>query len=195
MVPPPVFDAACAEFTQFSRNEHREFEKKFDIFDEDGNGIIDFFELKRAQEKMGLPKTHSELKEIMASMAQDPEKGITFRDFIKVQIKVQNLKGTPSGASGGFKIDIPPEISFIQACNDFSVGGIKSFHEQAAKQREQELENERKIKEAQQARKDGKYRAQIEKQKEEAEKKAAEEKRKADRAAFKARQAAAFEGK
>jgi Ca2+-binding EF-hand superfamily protein len=42
----------------FDKKEFDEFEAKFKAFDEDGNGFIDLFELKRAQEKMGKAKVN-----------------------------------------------------------------------------------------------------------------------------------------
>jgi Ca2+-binding EF-hand superfamily protein len=43
------FERVCATFIEFTRDEMREFEKKFLSFDVNRNGYIDFFELKQAQ--------------------------------------------------------------------------------------------------------------------------------------------------
>jgi Ca2+-binding EF-hand superfamily protein len=72
---PAGFDAVAGEFAlYFNRVQLKEFAEKFNLFDEDGDSFINFFELKRAQEKLGNPKTHTELTEMMQSMAADPKK-------------------------------------------------------------------------------------------------------------------------
>ena len=78
-----------------------EFATKFNAFDVNADGVIDFFELKLAQEKLGKPKTHKELTELMESMATDPSRGITFKDFVRVQAQVSQLSWqlTPSVGS------------------------------------------------------------------------------------------------
>eukprot|EP00026_Physarum_polycephalum_P018879 Phypoly_transcript_20646.p1 GENE.Phypoly_transcript_20646~~Phypoly_transcript_20646.p1 ORF type:complete len:207 (+),score=67.00 Phypoly_transcript_20646:47-667(+) len=197
---PEGFDAVAGEFFMFQRPELKEFAEKFNTFDEDGNGYIDFFELKRAQEKMGDPKTHTELTQIMESMAADPKKGITFRDFTLVQARIKgvDLKGIEFGKSSF----LPVAEAFVKACNDFSVTGIKSFHEQKFAAQQAEIEREKKIKEqldtrkkAQEEKRLAVERAKQDREREEREKIEAEKKREEDRKAFKARQAALFENK
>lgn len=57
-----------------------------------------------AQEKLGKTKTHQEVVDLMNQMATDPKKGITFRDFVVVQllskgIKIENNIGGNEGVS------------------------------------------------------------------------------------------------
>eukprot|EP00026_Physarum_polycephalum_P018441 Phypoly_transcript_20032.p1 GENE.Phypoly_transcript_20032~~Phypoly_transcript_20032.p1 ORF type:complete len:219 (+),score=68.81 Phypoly_transcript_20032:73-657(+) len=186
---PQGFDDVAVAFSMFPRAELKEFAEKFNTFDENANGFIDFFELKRAQEKMGDPKTHTELTQIMESMAADPKQGISFRDFVVVQARIKGID--TKGLGGGKGSFIPMAEAFVKACNDFSVAGIKNFHEQKFAAQQAELEREKKIKESLDARK----RAKMEREKEEQERIAAEKKKEEDRKAFKAKQAALFEGK
>jgi Ca2+-binding EF-hand superfamily protein len=84
---PAGFDAVAGEFAlYFNRAQLKEFAEKFNLFDEDGDSFINFFELKRAQEKLGNPKTHTELTEMMQSMAADPKK-VKILIFIVFQLK------------------------------------------------------------------------------------------------------------
>jgi hypothetical protein len=195
---PNGFDAVAGEFAlYFNREQLKEFAEKFNIFDEDGDSFINFFELKRAQEKLGNPKTHTELTEMMQSMAADPKKGISFRDFVKVQAKLKGWKG--DGGTDGPSY-IPMVEQFAQSCNDLTVAGIKNFHEAKLKSQQAELEREQKIKQKLEERKkkaaelqEAKRRAEEERRKEEEAQKAAEEKRRQDRIAFQQRNRALFE--
>jgi len=182
------FEAVSREFNEFTRPQMREFEKKFLAFDVNNDGLIDFFELKQAQEKMGQPKTHTELKEIMAQMATDPEKGITFHDFVKVQRKVLGTSGHVLGQPTLL------EKTFAQAVSEYTVANIKDFMESKAKEQEVDVENENRIKQAAKERKMLYERQKQEKLKEEEDKKKAEAERLARREQMKAR-AAAFDNK
>eukprot|EP00026_Physarum_polycephalum_P017912 Phypoly_transcript_19296.p1 GENE.Phypoly_transcript_19296~~Phypoly_transcript_19296.p1 ORF type:complete len:200 (-),score=56.70 Phypoly_transcript_19296:101-700(-) len=190
---PEGFDAVAGEFFMFQRPELKEFAEKFNTFDENANGYIDFFELKRAQEKMGDPKTHTELTQIMESMAADPKQGISFKDFVIVQARIKGVDTKGIGAGKGSFL--PMAEAFVKACNDFSVSGIKSFHEQKFAAQQAEIDREKQIKENLNNRKQAIERAKKDREREEQERIAAEKKREEDRKAFKARQAALFENK
>jgi len=175
---------------KFSRQELEEFDKKYSAFDEDGNGFIDFFELKRAQEKLNSIKSHLQLKEMMQQMASDPEKGISFSDFVAVQWRVrggtkEDLRSLPSG-------DIPPptsplEEAFVKSVKAFDVKGIKQLHEVKAQFQTQEKEREKAIKDGAETRKLIKQKEKEEKDRAMRQKREADEKRQTDRATFKAK--------
>jgi len=125
------------EFSKdFTHKEFQDLKKKFQDFDEDQNGIIDFYELKRAMEKMGNPQTHIQLKDMMKELATDPDKGIHFRDFVLVQKKMKDGEGTGALAQ-----------SFAVTLKDYTPKAIINFHEAKAKESEKEIEMEKKIKE------------------------------------------------
>jgi regulator of protease activity HflC (stomatin/prohibitin superfamily) len=162
----------------FDKSEFDDFEAKFKTFDEDSNGFIDFFELKRAQEKMGKAKTHLELTEMMKSMATDPKQGISYRDFVRVQLKA---KGIDPDTASPYKASTL-EMNFAKEVTDFTVKGIKKFHEDQAKKFEAEKEQERMIK----AEREERARRQREKRE-------AEEKKRRERAAFQQKARELFE--
>jgi len=212
---PIGFDDTAGACLAFNREELKGFAEKFNCFDENRNGFIDYMELKRAQEKMGQPKTHTELTKLMQEMAKDVKQGISFYDFICVQAKL--VGKTMSGGKlelkevDGSSSFMPLTQAFAQACKDFSVTGIKDFHEAKMKSTQAELERQKAISDKLTQRKDAAeanrkarealsieqkkaaQKAKEDREREEAEKKAAEEKRKADRAAFQAKSRAAFE--
>jgi len=126
-----------------SREEAKTLQDKFGLFDKNGDGTIDLQELKQAQEKLGKAKTHQEVVDLMNQMASDPSKGISFRDFVIVQLLSKGIKieHNLGGKEGGY-VDIPPVVSmFVQAVEDFSVKNIKNFFEE--KQRLAKLAKER----------------------------------------------------
>jgi len=214
---PKGFDETAAACLAFNREELKQFARKFNIFDENRNGYIDLHELHQAQEKMGQPKTRAELNDLMNSMAKDPKLGISFFDFVTVQAKLigKEMGGTPLNLVevDGSSSFLPITQAFAQSISDYSVSGIKSFHESKAASDAAELARQKAIndklqqrKEAAEANRKAKEaltleqkaaieRAKQDKIREEQEKIAAEEKRKAERAAFQAKQRATFEGK
>jgi len=190
---PTGFDDAAAKFAKaFSREDLKQFANKFNVFDENGNGFIDFMELKRAQEKMGSPKTHKELTELIQNMATDPKQGISFVDFCMVQAKLKGLDPTQFGFTGS--TFLPLVAAFVQQCNDFSVGGIKSHLEQKAATERAHIERDQKITEARKARVDGKAQARRAREEEERSRKAAEQAQLERRTAFKAKQNSMWAG-
>lgn len=111
---------------------------------------------------------------------------------------MKGFKGADIDGSSSF---IPLVTAFVQDCNDYSVTGIKSFHEAKFAAARAEEERERQIKEKLEERKrlaaekrEAQQRARLEREREEQERIAAEEERKRARAAFIARQNAMFGG-
>jgi hypothetical protein len=170
------------------REEAKVLHEKFNAFDKNGDAVIDLQELKMAQEKLGKAKTHQEVVDLMNQMASDPKKGITFRDFVIVQLLSKGIKIEHNiGKEGGY-VDIPPVVSmFVKQVEDFSVSGIKNFFEeknrlaQEAKAREELLKQGK----SEEAKRKQKEREELERIKAEEEKKKKEHE--AKRNAFKDR--------
>lgn len=51
------------------------------------------------KEKMGIKKTHLEVKELLEKTATDPSKGITFRDLVRFTLLSKGIKLKPKGTS------------------------------------------------------------------------------------------------
>jgi EF-hand domain-containing family member D2 len=86
------FLRARARFAKyFSAEDLHAFEEQFKVDDQDGSGYLNFEDLKRVQEKLENPITHVQLKQMISTIAGDPEKGLTFDDFLKVQLVVQGV--------------------------------------------------------------------------------------------------------
>ena len=64
-------------------------ETKFREDDEGSTGYLTLEDLKRSQEKMSNPITHASLKNMLNQVAEDPSKGLSFDDFIKLQLMIQ----------------------------------------------------------------------------------------------------------
>ncbi|XP_068591207.1 allograft inflammatory factor 1-like [Cebidichthys violaceus] len=67
------------------------FKKKYMEFDLNDKGEIDLMGLKRMLEKLGLAKTHLELKKMMAEVAGGPSKDtISYSDFLNMMLGKRN---------------------------------------------------------------------------------------------------------
>mmetsp|Transcript_20125 Transcript_20125/g.27754 ORF Transcript_20125/g.27754 Transcript_20125/m.27754 type:complete len:179 (-) Transcript_20125:125-661(-) len=64
-------------------------EAKFREDDEGTTGYLSLEDLKRVQQKMDNPITHAQLSNMLQTVAEDPKKGLSFEDFIKMQLVVQ----------------------------------------------------------------------------------------------------------
>ena len=62
------------------------FKVKFMDFDEDHSGDIDMMELKRMMEKLGQPKTHMELKKMIAEVDTNDSGTINYREFVQMML-------------------------------------------------------------------------------------------------------------
>eukprot|EP00055_Hartaetosiga_balthica_P003166 m.6731 g.6731 ORF g.6731 m.6731 type:complete len:144 (-) comp2645_c0_seq1:82-513(-) len=62
------------------------YKKQFIDFDEDHSGDIDMMELKRMMEKMGQPKTHLELKKMIAEVDSHNSGTIHYDDFLNMML-------------------------------------------------------------------------------------------------------------
>ncbi|KAM5263383.1 allograft inflammatory factor 1 [Ctenodactylus gundi] len=55
-------------------------------FDLNGNGDIDIMSLKRMLEKLGMPKTHLELKKLIREVSSGSEETFSYPDFLRVML-------------------------------------------------------------------------------------------------------------
>merc|ERR1712232_37478 len=136
----------------FTPEEWSVFEKKFAEFDQDKDGFLNREELKIAQQKMGKPKTHVELAEMIKTLASQPARGMSYRDFIRINLRAKDID--PDSASGGKLSTVPTliETSFAECVTDFDVKKIKAMHEANISLEGAEDENVRRIREAAKAR-------------------------------------------
>jgi hypothetical protein len=123
-------------------------------------------------------------------MATDPEKGITLRDFIIVQLLSKGIK-IDSKTGEKYKMgEIPALVTdFVKQVENFDVGSIKNFFEEKAKLEKAKKEREDKIEEERKKAKESKgmsFKEKLEREKKEKEEiermKADEEKKKKEEA-------------
>ncbi|XP_030051195.1 allograft inflammatory factor 1 [Microcaecilia unicolor] len=62
------------------------FKKKFMEFDLNDYGDIDMMSLKRMLEKLGVPKTHLELKKMIGEVTGGAADIISYRDFVQMML-------------------------------------------------------------------------------------------------------------
>ncbi|XP_071768074.1 allograft inflammatory factor 1-like [Centroberyx gerrardi] len=62
------------------------FKNKYAEFDLNDQGEIDIMGLKRMMEKLGVPKTHLELKKMIAEVDSDNSGTINYRNFVKMML-------------------------------------------------------------------------------------------------------------
>ncbi|XP_013862068.1 allograft inflammatory factor 1-like [Austrofundulus limnaeus] len=72
-------EEGLAEKLEGLKNKYAEF----DLTDE---GEIDMMGMKRMMEKLGVPKTHLELKKMMVEVTGDSSNTINYRDFVKMML-------------------------------------------------------------------------------------------------------------
>ncbi|EPQ03746.1 Allograft inflammatory factor 1 [Myotis brandtii] len=62
------------------------FKKKYMEFDLNGNGDIDIMSLKRMLEKLGVPKTHLELKKLIREVSKSSGETFNYSDFLRMML-------------------------------------------------------------------------------------------------------------
>lgn len=62
------------------------FKNKYAEFDLNDQGEIDLMGLKRMMEKLGVPKTHLELKKMIVEVTGGSSNTINYRDFVKMML-------------------------------------------------------------------------------------------------------------
>lgn len=62
------------------------FKNKYAEFDLDDQGDIDMMSLKRMMEKLGVPKTHLQIKKMISEVTGGVSDTINYRDFVKMML-------------------------------------------------------------------------------------------------------------
>ncbi|XP_008055643.1 allograft inflammatory factor 1-like [Carlito syrichta] len=62
------------------------FKEKYMEFDLNNEGEIDLMSLKRMMEKLGVPKTHLEMKKMISEVTGGVSDTISYRDFVNVML-------------------------------------------------------------------------------------------------------------
>nr|ADO28397.1 allograft inflammatory factor 1-like [Ictalurus furcatus] len=62
------------------------FKNKYAEFDLNDQGEIDMMGLKRMMEKLGVPKTHLEMKKMISEVTDGSSDTINYRDFVKMML-------------------------------------------------------------------------------------------------------------
>ncbi|XP_014340846.1 allograft inflammatory factor 1-like [Latimeria chalumnae] len=62
------------------------FKKKYVEFDLNNQGEIDVMALKRMMEKLGVPKTHLQMKKMISEVTGGSSETICYRDFVKMML-------------------------------------------------------------------------------------------------------------
>ncbi|XP_063067238.1 allograft inflammatory factor 1-like [Engraulis encrasicolus] len=62
------------------------FKNKYTEFDLNDQGEIDMMGMKRMMEKLGVPKTHLEMKKMISEVTEGVSNTINYRDFVKMML-------------------------------------------------------------------------------------------------------------
>ncbi|MGH0170892.1 UNVERIFIED_CONTAM: hypothetical protein FKN15_061843 [Acipenser sinensis] len=82
-------EAFKKKYMEFDRNDHGDIEKYME-FDRNDHGDIDMMGLKRMLEKLGVAKTHLELKKMMSEVTGGATETISYKDFIRMMLGKRN---------------------------------------------------------------------------------------------------------
>merc|ERR1711915_1130744 len=121
-----VKTSVYTEFTEFTRKEIKEYEKKFKMYNESGSGTISLNELKTMMEKLQAPQTHLGLKAMIKEVDEDDDGAISFREFLIIFRKA--AAGELDLESGLGQLATLTEIDV----DEVGVGGAKTFFEAKA---------------------------------------------------------------
>jgi len=111
------------EFGEFTRKEIKEYEKKFQLYNESGSGTISLMELKTMMEKLKAPQTHLGLKAMIKEVDEDGDGAISFREFLLIFRRA--AAGELDLQTGLGQLASAAEISV----EEVGVGGAKNFFE------------------------------------------------------------------
>mmetsp|Transcript_56853 Transcript_56853/g.78820 ORF Transcript_56853/g.78820 Transcript_56853/m.78820 type:complete len:188 (-) Transcript_56853:149-712(-) len=116
-------------FPEFTRKQIKEYQNMFKTYDTGKDGFICLMELKLMMEKLGHAQTHAALKQMIATVDEDQDDQMSFKEFLMIfklaaagELELQGLKEIALASS----VDVSKE----------GVGGAKNFFEakdQAAK--------------------------------------------------------------
>merc|ERR1711874_164109 len=114
------------EFTEFTRKQIKELEKKFKQFCSPETQIIGLTELKFMMEKLGAPQTHIGLKAIIKEVDEDLDNALTFREFLLIFRKL--AAGELAGRDEDDGLLQLAKLVSVDV-TDIGVGGAKNFFE------------------------------------------------------------------
>eukprot|EP00035_Acanthoeca_spectabilis_P003834 m.95919 g.95919 ORF g.95919 m.95919 type:complete len:189 (+) comp12344_c1_seq1:3949-4515(+) len=132
-------------FPEFTRKQIKEYQTMFKKYDTSGDGFIDLMELKLMMEKLGHAQTHAGLKEMIATVDDDGDGQMSFREFLMIfkmaaagELQLQGLKEIALAST----VDVSKE----------GVGGAKNFFEAKEKAAQRGSDFEAEIKSEQEER-------------------------------------------
>lgn len=114
------------EFTEFTRKQIKDLEKKFKEFCSPETQIIGLTELKFMMEKLGAPQTHIGLKAIIREVDEDLDNALTFREFLLIFRKL--AAGELTGRDEDDGLLQLAKLVCIDV-GEIGVGGAKNFFE------------------------------------------------------------------
>ena len=67
---------------EFSEEQYAEYKETFNLFDKNGDGIINAADFERVMESFGIPSTLPELKQMMEELGTSGKDSIDFNEFV-----------------------------------------------------------------------------------------------------------------
>jgi len=136
-----------AEFKEFSIKEIQFYTTTFKKWDANGDGLIEFEDLKRAMEKLGCPQTHLSLKAMIKEVEEEENPGnISLRGFLLIFRKGR----AGELAEGSGLRDLFEQMAEVDVSKE-GVAGAASFFENKMKAAAMSNKFETEIREEQEA--------------------------------------------
>jgi len=132
-----------AEFSEFTKRQIQEYEKKFKRYNESGNGALSLSELKIMMEHLNAPQTHISLKNMIKEIDEDGDGALSFREFMVIFRKAQAQELDDDSGLGQLAHLTEVDVDKI------GVGGAKSFFEAKISEVSKKSKYEEDIKEEQ----------------------------------------------
>jgi len=114
------------EFTEFSRKEIKDLEKKFKEYCCEQSQKIGLNELKYMMEKLGAPQNHFTLKAMIGEVDEDKDEALVFREFLLIFRKL--FAGEFAGRADDDGLSQLAKLVSIDV-GEIGVGGAKNFFE------------------------------------------------------------------
>lgn len=138
------------EFTEFTRKQIKELEKKFQQFCSKEEQKIGLTEMKYMMEKLGAPQTHLGLKAMIKEVDEDLDDALVFREFLLIFRKL--CSGQFAGRSDDDGLSQLAQLVSVDV-GDIGVGGAKNFFESKIKAANKTNKFEEEIKKEQEEKK------------------------------------------
>jgi len=132
-----------AEFSEFTKRQIQEYEKKFKKYNESGNGALSLSELKIMMEHLNAPQTHISLKNMIKEIDEDGDGALSFREFMVIFRKAQAQELDDDSGLGQLAHLTEVDVDKI------GVGGAKSFFEAKISEVSKKSKYEEDVKEEQ----------------------------------------------